>query len=178
MAVSGGLPAQRVAGARQRPPALLPAPANAQANSCRFRSVPAPARPSSKAVLGAQAPKGRNESEYVTAEERPQGLKIVRPPVWRRGRHADNEGKSTFNLHHEAVQARIAAESARFPSLPSPENSVFQTSYGAEAAQFKEVDPLATRASPSLSSTGGITRTVGQEYGSFATVSRRSGRSS
>ena len=129
-------------------------------------------------MLGAQAPKGRNESEYVTAEERPQGLKIVRPPVWRRGRHADNEGKSTFNLHHEAVQALIAAESARFPSLPSPENSVFQTSYGAEAAQFKEVDPLATRASPSLSSTGGITRTVGQEYGSFATVSRRSGRSS
>ena len=84
-----------------------------------------------------QPPPPRDESEYVTVAERPQGLKIVRPPIWRRPRRHDDEGKSTFNAHHDAMQSRIAAEVVRFPALPSAVTTVFQTSYGFDAPQFK-----------------------------------------
>ena len=87
-----------------------------------------------------QEPPPRDESEYVTVAERPQGLKIVRPPIWRRPRKTVDEGKSTFNVHHDAVQARIAAEVVRFPALPNPVSTVFQTSYGFDAVQFRPTD--------------------------------------
>jgi hypothetical protein len=89
-----------------------------------------------------QAPPPRDESEYVTVAERPQGLKIVRPPIWRRPRKMEDEGKSTFNVHHDAVQARIAAEVVRFPKLPVPTSTIFQTSYGNDAVQFIPSGPL------------------------------------
>ena len=89
-----------------------------------------------------QAPPPRDESEYVTVAERPQGIKVVRAPQWRRPRRNEDEGKSTFNVHHDAVQARIAAEVVRFPKLPAPSSTIFQTSYGSDTAQFMPSFPL------------------------------------
>jgi hypothetical protein len=57
----------------------------------------------------------------------------------------EDEGKSTFNVHHDAVQARIAAEVVRFPKLPTPTSTIFQTSYGTDADQFMPSFPLGSQ---------------------------------
>ena len=74
--------------------------------------------------------------------DRPQGIKVVRPPQWRRPRRMEDEGKSTFNVHHDAVQARVAAEVVRFPKIPATSSSIFQTSYGNDAVEFAPSFPL------------------------------------
>ena len=57
----------------------------------------------------------------------------------------EDEGKSTFNVHHDAVQARIAAEVVRFPKLPAPSSTIFQTSYGSDADHFMPSFPLGSQ---------------------------------